>query len=91
MRSVSYPFIWLVNQLGVLIAIATKATPFVMGIVISVRAMHPEKALIPIFLTPFGRETFVNAVQSSNALEPIKVTLLGIVSSVREVHLEKVL
>ena len=33
---VSYPFIWLVNQLGVLIAIATKATPFVMGIVISV-------------------------------------------------------
>lgn len=33
---VSYPFIWLVNQLGVLIAIATKATPFVMGIVIAV-------------------------------------------------------
>ncbi len=33
---VSYPFIWLVNQLGVLIAIATKATPFVMGVVISV-------------------------------------------------------
>ena len=33
---VSYPFIWLVNQLGALIAIATEATPFVMGIVISV-------------------------------------------------------
>lgn len=33
---VSYPFIWLVNQLGVLIAIATDATPFVMGVVISV-------------------------------------------------------
>ena len=33
---VAYPFIWLVNQLGVLIAIATDATPFVMGIVISV-------------------------------------------------------
>ena len=33
---VSYPFIWLINQLGVLIAIATEATPFVMGIVISV-------------------------------------------------------
>ncbi len=33
---VSYPFIWLVNQLGVLIAVATNATPFVMGIVISV-------------------------------------------------------
>lgn len=33
---VAYPFIWVVNQLGVLIAIATKATPFVMGIVISV-------------------------------------------------------
>ena len=33
---VSYPFIWLVNKLGVLIAIATKATPFVMGVVISV-------------------------------------------------------
>ena len=29
---VAYPFIWLVNQLGVLIALATKATPFVMGI-----------------------------------------------------------
>lgn len=33
---VSFPFIWLVNQLGFLIAIATKATPFVMGVVISV-------------------------------------------------------
>ncbi len=33
---VSYPFIWLVNQLGVLIAIATEITPFVMGIVIAV-------------------------------------------------------
>ena len=33
---VSYPFIWLVNQLGTLIAVATNATPFVMGIVIAV-------------------------------------------------------
>ena len=33
---VSYPFIWLVNQLGVLIAVATEITPFVMGIVIAV-------------------------------------------------------
>ncbi|MBE5754408.1 MAG: PTS sugar transporter subunit IIC [Clostridiales bacterium] len=33
---VSYPFIWLVNQLGVLIALATKATPFFMGIIVSV-------------------------------------------------------
>lgn len=33
---VAYPFIWLVNQLGVLIALATKATPLVMGILISV-------------------------------------------------------
>lgn len=33
---VSYPFIWLVNQLGVLIAIATNATPFFMGIIIAV-------------------------------------------------------
>ena len=32
----SYPFIWLVNQLGALIAVATEATPFVMGIVIAV-------------------------------------------------------
>lgn len=32
----AYPFIWLVNQLGVLIAIATDATPFFMGIIISV-------------------------------------------------------
>ena len=33
---VSYPFIWLINQLGELIALATEATPFVMGVVISV-------------------------------------------------------
>ena len=33
---VSYPFIWLVNQLGKLIAVATEITPFVMGIVIAV-------------------------------------------------------
>lgn len=33
---VAYPFIWLVNQLGVLIALATKATPFIMGVLISV-------------------------------------------------------
>ncbi len=33
---VAYPFIWLVNQLGVLIAMATDITPFIMGIVISV-------------------------------------------------------
>ena len=32
----AFPFIWLVNQLGKLIAIATDITPFVMGIVISV-------------------------------------------------------
>lgn len=32
----AYPFIWLVNQLGVLIAIATEATPFFMGIIIAV-------------------------------------------------------
>ena len=32
----AYPFIWLVNQLGALIAIATEATPFIMGIVIAV-------------------------------------------------------
>lgn len=30
------PFIWLVDQLGVLIALATKATPFFMGIIVSV-------------------------------------------------------
>ena len=33
---VSFPFIWLVNQLGVLIALATKATPLFMGIIVSV-------------------------------------------------------
>lgn len=32
----SYPFIWLINQLGELIAIATDATPFFMGIIIAV-------------------------------------------------------
>lgn len=33
---VAFPFIWAVNQLGVLIALATKATPFFMGVIISV-------------------------------------------------------
>ena len=33
---VSFPFIWLVNKLGVLIAVATNATPLLMGIVIAV-------------------------------------------------------
>lgn len=32
----AYPFIWLVNQLGVLISLATLAQPFVMGLIISV-------------------------------------------------------
>ena len=32
----AYPFIWLVNQLGVLIAMATDFTPFFMGIIIAV-------------------------------------------------------
>lgn len=32
----SFPFIWLVNQLGKLIAVATEITPFVMGVVIAV-------------------------------------------------------
>ncbi len=32
----AYPFIWLINQLGDLIAIATEITPFVMGVIISV-------------------------------------------------------
>ncbi len=32
----AYPFIWLVNQLGNLIAVATAATPFIMGILIAV-------------------------------------------------------
>ena len=33
---IAYPFIWLVNQLGALIAVATEITPFVMGVVIAV-------------------------------------------------------
>jgi uncharacterized membrane protein len=33
---VAFPFIWLVNQLGAFIAIATKAAPLIMGIVIAV-------------------------------------------------------
>ena len=32
---VAYPFIWLVNQLGTLIALATSVTPFLMGVVIA--------------------------------------------------------
>ena len=31
---VSYPFVWLINQLGELIAIATNAAPFFMGIIV---------------------------------------------------------
>lgn len=33
---VAWPFIWLINKLGVVIAVATDITPFVMGIVIAV-------------------------------------------------------
>ncbi len=33
---VSFPFIWLINQLGNLIAVATEINPFIMGIVIAV-------------------------------------------------------
>ncbi len=33
---VAWPFIWVINKLGLLIAAATKATPFVMGVVIAV-------------------------------------------------------
>ena len=33
---VAFPFVWLINQLGILISIATNATPFIMGIVIAV-------------------------------------------------------
>ncbi len=33
---VAFPFIWCINQLGTLIAVATAATPFVMGVVIAV-------------------------------------------------------
>ncbi len=33
---VSYPFIWVINQLGALISLATNAVPFVMGIVVAV-------------------------------------------------------
>ena len=33
---VAYPFIWLINQLGALIAMATGITPFFMGIIVSV-------------------------------------------------------
>ncbi|MBE7086405.1 MAG: PTS sugar transporter subunit IIC [Clostridiales bacterium] len=33
---VAWPFIWLVNQLGALIAVATNATPLIMGIVVAV-------------------------------------------------------
>lgn len=33
---VAYPFIWLINKLGVLISLATLAQPFIMGVAISV-------------------------------------------------------
>ena len=33
---VAWPFIWVINKLGLLIAAATKATPFFMGIIIAV-------------------------------------------------------
>ena len=33
---IAYPFIWLINQLGLLVAYATHTTPFIMGILVSV-------------------------------------------------------
>ena len=46
----------------------------VYGIVIVVRALHPEKALSPISVTDVGTVTPVIVVQSLNALSPTFVT-----------------
>ena len=70
---VAWPFIWLINQLGGLIAIATSATPFIMGIVISVimgilLTMPTSSAAIwvavasPILTNPLSSVTDVNAI-----------------------------
>ena len=70
---VAWPFIWLINQLGGLIAIATSATPFIMGIVISVimgilLTMPTSSAAIwvavasPILTNPLSTLTDVNAI-----------------------------
>ena len=70
---VAYPFIWLVNQLGVLIALATNATPFLMGIIISV--------LMGIILTmPTSSAAIWVAVASpiltNNAADPVTVNAM---------------
>ncbi len=62
---VSFPFIWVVNQLGNLIALATQAVPFVMGVVVAVimgivLTMPTSSAAIwiavasPVFANPGG-------------------------------------
>lgn len=71
---VAYPFIWLVNQLGLLIALATDATPFVMGIVISVLmgiilTMPTSSAAIWLAVaTPVLTTTAVGSVEHSAML-----------------------
>jgi uncharacterized membrane protein len=60
---VAYPFIWLVNQLGLLIALATDATPFVMGIVISVLMgiiLTMPTSSAAIWLAIAGSQTAIN-------------------------------
>lgn len=70
---VAWPFIWLINQLGSLIAIATNATPFIMGIVIAVimgvlLTMPTSSAAIwvavatPVLTNPLSTSTDIYAI-----------------------------
>lgn len=67
---IAYPFIWLVNQLGVLISFATSAQPFLMGVIISV--------LMGILLTmPTSSAAIWVAVCASAAADEYGLLLAG--------------
>ena len=72
------PFIWLVDQLGVLIALATKATPFLMGIIVAVvmgvvLTMPTSSAAIWVavstpIITAFGKGEIANELYQAMLL-----------------------
>lgn len=56
------------------------------GSVISFNALHPIKASLPIFFTPFGNTIFSIAEQLLNASYSMFTTPSGITTLLREVH-----
>ena len=61
------------------------------GIVMLVRALHPEKAPPPMLVTPSGIVMLVRPVQPEKAQSPMLVTLSGIVMLVIALQPEKAL